>query len=162
MGWTPPRAPTSTKPSGRAPSSRNNAVVRNAGWSQSELTTEWRGASDTGADKLATGSRLPYRTCGIRGNDDRGPCPPGRLSLRVATMTQSGPEPFDFDGFRAQGFHVWPRVFPDAAVARTIAHGMALAGARRGDFAPAMQPHREDPALLELMRDPAVVAVVEA
>ena len=77
-------------------------------------------------------------------------------------MADPAPEPFDFARFRATGFHVWPRVFADAAVERAIARGMALAGARRGDLAPAMQPHREDPGLLELMRDAAVVAVVEA
>jgi phytanoyl-CoA hydroxylase len=77
-------------------------------------------------------------------------------------MSEPTPRPFDFERFRSAGFYIWESVFPDPAVERAIARGMALSGARRGHFSPAMQPHREDPELLELMRAPAVVAVVEA
>jgi ectoine hydroxylase-related dioxygenase (phytanoyl-CoA dioxygenase family) len=77
-------------------------------------------------------------------------------------MSQPTRPPFDFDRFLAVGFHVWAGAFSAQAVERAIARGMALSGARRGQFSPAMQPHLEDPEFLELMREPAVVAVVEA
>jgi ectoine hydroxylase-related dioxygenase (phytanoyl-CoA dioxygenase family) len=67
---------------------------------------------------------------------------------------------FDFARFRADGFFVWEGAVSDDQVERTVARALALADARRGRFAPAMQPHREDPQLLELMRHPSIVAVV--
>jgi len=77
-------------------------------------------------------------------------------------MRRANHQPFDFESFRSAGFVVWEAVVSDQLVDRTIARAMALSGARQGKFAPAMQPHREDPGFLELMRHPTIVETVEA
>jgi ectoine hydroxylase-related dioxygenase (phytanoyl-CoA dioxygenase family) len=77
-------------------------------------------------------------------------------------MPAAVPKPFDFQRYRSDGFFVWDGVFPADMLQRTIDRAMALPRARQGDFAPAMQAHREDPGFLELMRHPPVVEIVEA
>ena len=77
-------------------------------------------------------------------------------------MSPAPVKPFDFDRFRSDGFWVWEGVFSATEVERAIARALALPAAGHGGvFAPAMQPHRDDPEFLRLMRHPAVVATVE-
>ncbi len=76
-------------------------------------------------------------------------------------MTRPAAQQLDIARFRADGFYVWRGAFSDDTVARTVAQGMALPGARQGNLTPAMQAHRTDPTLLALMRDPAIVDAVE-
>ncbi len=71
-------------------------------------------------------------------------------------------EPFDFEAFHTAGFAVWKGVVPDQMADRAIERAMALSSARQGKLAPAMQPQREDPGFLELMRHAEIVSTVEA
>ncbi len=77
-------------------------------------------------------------------------------------MTAATVKPFDFERFHADGFWVWDGVLGPTEIERAVARGLARPAARSGDFAPAMQPHRENPDFLELMRHPAIVQTVEA
>jgi ectoine hydroxylase-related dioxygenase (phytanoyl-CoA dioxygenase family) len=62
--------------------------------------------------------------------------------------------------YQAGGYFVEPGVFTPAQCERIIGAAMGLPNALGGSLRPAMQPHRENPAFLEVLRHRAIVGTI--
>ncbi|MBI1778580.1 MAG: phytanoyl-CoA dioxygenase family protein [Proteobacteria bacterium] len=64
-------------------------------------------------------------------------------------------------GFHERGFHIEPGLVPDDFCDRLISTANTKPNATDGTYRPIPMPHRQDPLFLEMMRLPAIVAIVE-
>jgi ectoine hydroxylase-related dioxygenase (phytanoyl-CoA dioxygenase family) len=63
--------------------------------------------------------------------------------------------------FRENGFYILPGFLSAAECDALIAQSKTLANAKNGEYRPALNPHRENPAFATLMKDPKLVGMVE-
>jgi ectoine hydroxylase-related dioxygenase (phytanoyl-CoA dioxygenase family) len=63
--------------------------------------------------------------------------------------------------YQADGYFVERDVLTAAECDQIVAAAMRLPSAVRGNLRPAMQPHRDDPLFLQVLRHPAIVAAVQ-